>query len=144
MENDPRPRHYHDHDAWEDDSDPEEADIDEHFPHHATYMETPRSPHRNDRARQAPPMGGNGAHDDVFRNFHDMLGNFMGPNLRAAQTGRSGPETLFGGPGWTGRTFRFGGNGNGPTVTGGSFTFTGRVGGAPRAAGQVPARDPFE
>jgi E3 ubiquitin-protein ligase RNF115/126 len=61
--------------------------------------------------------------DNVMRNFQDMIGTLMGPQLRQGLPGRSGPDTLFNGPPQFTSGFRMGGNG-GPTIMGGRVTFT--------------------
>ncbi|CAD6443575.1 5dc06aef-1085-420f-9dbc-2f1c63fa7372 [Sclerotinia trifoliorum] len=132
------------HNPWADDSDPEEADIEEHITHgpHGSIMisQTIRStrpvPFGGNfntitgemRRRRSP--GGGGGDDDTMRDFQSMLGNLMGPNLRSSRTGRSGNDDLF--PraeefhtGGGGAGFGMGG-GRGPHTVGGRYTFEGR------------------
>ncbi|RDW79586.1 hypothetical protein BP6252_04224 [Coleophoma cylindrospora] len=107
------------------DSDPDEADIEEHItrgPHGVFIQRTIRS---GGRPQRQP-----GAQDDpahLINDFQTMIGNLMGPNLRMGQVGRSGPDSIFpplsgGGP-IRGGGFRLGGE-TGPRVVGGRYTFT--------------------
>ncbi|KAH7313088.1 hypothetical protein BKA65DRAFT_412168, partial [Rhexocercosporidium sp. MPI-PUGE-AT-0058] len=115
------------------DSDPEEADIEEHITHgpggsvlfsRTVRTSTPRSAFGNSPRRRGEPH--NDDPDYVMRDFQNMIGNLMGPQFRPGQAGRSGSNTLFTqGNGFGGQTFRVGGDGNGPTVVGGRFTFGG-------------------
>jgi E3 ubiquitin-protein ligase RNF115/126 len=163
-ESDPRPdlntpptppddfRSLHNHNPWGDsDSDPEEADIEEHItrgpggsvlisrtirtstPHGA--FRTGRR-HRSHSPRDDP--------ENTLRDFQQMLGNLMGPGLRQGQPGRSGPDTLFT-QGPFGGGFRIGGGGGpGPHIVGGRFTYTtGRL--RPRDAdGAQPGAPPVD
>ncbi|KAH6717227.1 hypothetical protein BKA61DRAFT_478299, partial [Leptodontidium sp. MPI-SDFR-AT-0119] len=116
------------------DSDPEEADIEEHITHgpggsvlfsRTVRTSTPRSPFGNPPPRRNRVLR-NEDPDYVIHDFQDMIGNLMGPQFRPGQAGRSGSNTLFTqGNGFGGQTFRVGGDGNGPTVVGGRFTFGG-------------------
>ncbi|KAH7384843.1 hypothetical protein BKA64DRAFT_151328 [Cadophora sp. MPI-SDFR-AT-0126] len=141
-ESDPRPERGYGHppnnsrNPIEIDSDPDEADIEEHITHgpggsllfsRTVRTSSPRSPFGMPPRRRGDP------HDEdpdfVMRDFHNLLGNIMGPQFRPGQAGRSGANTLFTQEnGFGGQTFRVGGDGNGPTIVGGRFTF----GGAPR------------
>lgn len=114
------------------DTDPEEADIEEHVTHgpggSVFFSQTIRSsrppnipfgtrPRRRDQFPEEDP-------DHVMTDFQNMLGTLMGPALRPGQTGRSGPDTLF-----TQNHTAFGPNTfhtttRGPNVVGGRFTFT--------------------
>jgi len=119
------------HNPWGDgdNSDPEEADIEEHITHgpggsmlfsRTIRTSTPRGTFGNRRRREPIP------HDDpdhVMRDFQTIIGNLMGPGFRPGQPGRSGPDTLFT-QGPYGSGFRLGGNGPGPAIVGGRFTFT--------------------
>ncbi|KAL5331352.1 hypothetical protein ACEPPN_000882 [Leptodophora sp. 'Broadleaf-Isolate-01'] len=74
------------------------------------------------------PRGEGDPHDEdldfVMRDFHSILGSIMGSQFRLGQAGRSGANTLFTQDnGFDGQTFRVGGDGNGPTIVGGRFTF---------------------
>lgn len=122
----------HDHNPWgngDDDSDPEEADIEEHitrgpggsmlFSRTIRTTSTPWGAYGGRRLRDPMPRDDP---DNVMRDFQTMIGNLMGPGFRAGPPGRSGPDTLFTqGPHVSG--FRLGGNG-GPQIVGGRFTFT--------------------
>ncbi|KAH9203488.1 hypothetical protein DL95DRAFT_472338 [Leptodontidium sp. 2 PMI_412] len=124
------------------DSDPEEADIEEHITHgpggsvlfsRTVRTSSPRSPFGMPPRRRGEP------HDEdpdfVMRDFHIILGNIMGPQFRPGQAGRSGANTLFTQDnGFGGQTFRVGGDGNGPTIVGGLFTFGGPPPRQPRGA----------
>merc|ERR1711939_1271892 len=115
------------------DSDPEEADIEEHITHgpggSVLFSGTIRTSSPRDPFRMPPRRRGNPHDEDpdfVMRDFHNMLGNIMGPQFRPGQAGRSGANTLFTQDnGFGGQTFRVGGDGNGPTIVGGRFTFGG-------------------
>lgn len=115
------------------DSDPEEADIEEHITHgpggSVLFSRTIRTSSPRDPFRMPPRRRGNPHDEDpdfVMRDFHNMLGNIMGPQFRPGQAGRSGANTLFTQDnGFGGQTFRVGGDGNGPTIVGGRFTFGG-------------------
>ncbi|KAI0013083.1 hypothetical protein F4779DRAFT_475932 [Xylariaceae sp. FL0662B] len=81
-----RLRHFHD-----DDSDPDEADIEEHitegpggFYARRTVF---RSPERRSPGNRTRPDNG----EDIIRRFTEMLGEMGGPVM----VGRSGPDTLF-------------------------------------------------
>ncbi len=142
-ENDPRPqqrdrpatppelRSLRNHNPWGDaDSDPEEADIEEHITHgpggSVLFSRTVRSSSRGtfgsnrtrpDRRERDP------FREDpnfVMRDFQTMIGNLIGPGFQPGQAGRSGPDTLFNqGP----FGYRPPGAGS-PPVVGGRFTFT--------------------
>jgi len=115
----------------QDDSDPEEADIEEHISHgpggSVTFSRVVRSSGptfstftgrrpRNSRQENNGP-------DHVIRDFQNMIAGITGPGFVPGRAGRSGPETLFtqnpqGG-------FAFGApRSAGPAVVGGRFTFT--------------------
>ena len=139
------------HNPWGDngqDSDPEEADIEEHVQHGPNGIVFTHT------VRRSTPLYGNGRRNnrpetntpDVMRNFQTMLGNLMGPQYQPGQAGRSGPDTLFSPfpPNFQGGGFQMGGGeGQGPRIVGGRFTFT--TGGQTRDAGG-PERlgPPFE
>jgi len=143
-ESDPRPMHnnpptppgFHslrNHNPWPD-SDPEEADIEEHItrgPGGSVFISQtirssgPRVAEGNRRAR-GPQEPDNP--NEVMRDFQQMLGTLMGPGFRQGQAGRSGPDDLFppNGP-FGGGAFRLGGGGfggSGPAVVGGRITYT--------------------
>jgi E3 ubiquitin-protein ligase RNF115/126 len=171
-ESDPRPasepenHDHHDfdrlqhHNPWETtDSDPDEADIDEHItgfhgPHggpRVTYFSrTIRS--RGDGRDAENGEGDEQNPDVVMTDFHNMLSGLIGPGFRAGQSGRSGPETLFTGGPFTagGGNFQsFGGRTTGGRVMGARYTFTTNVptqgGSAERGEGQgddISAYDP--
>ncbi|TGO64866.1 hypothetical protein BCON_0005g00640 [Botryotinia convoluta] len=129
------------HNPWADDSDPEEADIEEHITHgpngsiliSQTIRTSGPGPFEANRIinrrRRAP--GGDGGDDDTMRDFQSMLGNLLGPNLREARTGRSGHDDLFPRAG----EFHTGGGGvgtgiggrQGPRIVGGRYTFEGTL-----------------
>jgi E3 ubiquitin-protein ligase RNF115/126 len=155
-ESDPRPivepppspphgfRDLHDHNPWDGDadSDPEEADIEEHITHgpggsvlfsRTIRTSTPGGPFRNRRRRDPMPDD----LDPTMRNFQEMIGSLMGPGFRPGQAGRSGPDTLFTQGPFGGTGFRIGGNGPGPALVGGRFTFTSTGG----AGGRLRPRD---
>ena len=158
-ESDPRPgMHipdtppgYHqlfDHNPWDEDdnSDPEEADIEEHITHgpggsvfvrQTIRASTPRDgSSRRDRPDPNDPTY-------VMRDFQNMLGTLMGPGFRAGRPGRSGPEDLYGNrhP-FSATGFRMGGSGT-PHVVGGRFTFTtGNL--RPRTDGPLTGGPPVE
>ncbi|RDL35751.1 uncharacterized protein BP5553_06363 [Venustampulla echinocandica] len=126
----PPPHPLHNHNPWAgSDSDPEDADIEEHVTHgpggSIFFTQTIRTsrPHgtsgnqgRRDAASQGDP-------DNVMAGFQNMLGSLMGPDFRAGQAGRSGPETLYPQNTFGGGGIRIGGD-SGPRITGGRFTFT--------------------
>jgi len=138
-DSDPRPTHHapptppefqslRNHNPWPD-SDPEEADIEEHItrgPGGSVFIsQTIRStgPPRAGRYRRPGGPQGPDNPNGVMRDFQQVLGTLMGPGLRQGQTGRSGaddlyPHSPFGGG------FRLGGAGPGPAVVGGRFTYT--------------------
>ncbi|KAF5874409.1 putative mitochondrial membrane fission protein [Botrytis fragariae] len=129
------------HNPWADDSDPEEADIEEHITHgpngsiliSQTIRTSGPGPFEANRIinrrRRAP--GGDGGDDDTMLDFQSMLGNLLGPNLREARTGRSGHDDLFPRAG----EFHTGGGGVGtgiggrqaPRIVGGRYTFEGTL-----------------
>ncbi|PQE31393.1 RING finger protein [Rutstroemia sp. NJR-2017a WRK4] len=124
------------HNPWAaaDESDPDEADIEEHItrgPGGSIYIsQTIRSNGPLGRpftTRRRRNQDGDGGEDDIMRDFHSILGGLMGPTLRGGPPGRSGPDTLFqgGSPG-----FRFTGGvggGPGPAIANSRVTFTGRL-----------------
>jgi E3 ubiquitin-protein ligase RNF115/126 len=137
-ESDPRPgrdelptppdfRDLHRHNPWQyTDSDPEEADIEEHISHSprgSVYIsQTIRSsrPPRialGTRPRRRPDEDPN----HVMADFQTMINSLMGPGVRPGQTGRSGADTLFSQGQFGGNTFH---TTRGPNVVGGRFTFT--------------------
>ncbi|KAI1074985.1 hypothetical protein F5B20DRAFT_585818 [Whalleya microplaca] len=140
-----RRRLRHLHQEFQYDSDPDEADIEEHihrgpeglYARRRVY----RSPNSEDRSRTRPDSS-----EDIIRRFTEMLGEIGGP------VGRSGPDTLFSnnsqphvryqrisGPGYTGSfgTFSITTSGPGPGM--------GRSpnAGSPGARGGSP-EDPFQ
>ncbi|TVY16046.1 putative RING finger protein, partial [Lachnellula arida] len=142
-ESDPRPGHdeepetppdfrdLHRHNPWQPngtDSDPEEADIEEHVQHgpggSVFISQTIRSsrPPRvafgtRPSRRNAHPQDGP---DPVITDFQNMVNSMMGPTVRQGQTGRSGADTLFSQGQFGGNTFQ---TARGPNVVGGRFTF---------------------
>lgn len=149
-ESDPRPTHntspsppsppdynsLRDHNPWPD-SDPEEADIEEHITHgpggsvfiSQTIRSRPRV-HTSRRVNRSPRPD---TPNEVMRDFQQMLGTLMGPGIRQGQAGRSGPNDLFPASPFGGG-FRLGGGGPGPHVVGGRFTYTTGPGLRPRNA----------
>ena len=127
-------RDLRDHNPWgdSDDSDPEEADIEEHISHgpggSIFISQTIRS---NIRPRASGPRRGSsgGPHagdpNDVMRDFQSMLGSLMGPGFRPGPSGRSGQDDLFP-PAPMGFPLGAVGSagGSGPVVGGGRFTYT--------------------
>ncbi|KAF7931759.1 uncharacterized protein EAE98_004495 [Botrytis deweyae] len=129
------------HNPWADDSDPEEADIEEHITHgpngsiliSQTIRTSGPGPFEANRIinRRRRAAGGDGGDDDTMRDFQSMLGNLLGPNLREARTGRSGHDDLFPRAG----EFHTGGGGvgtgigarQGPRIVGGRYTFEGTL-----------------
>lgn len=110
-----------------DDSDPEEADIEEHISHgpngSITFQRVIRSSGPRVStfgARRSDATHDHNNPDDVMR---ELLTGIAGPGFAPGRTGRSGPDTLFtqnpqGG-------FAFGTpRSAGPAVVGGRFTFT--------------------
>jgi E3 ubiquitin-protein ligase RNF115/126 len=141
-ESDPRPninlpptppgfRSLHNHNPWaDDDSDPEEADIEEHVTHgpggsvfirQTIRSSGTRDPFGRQRRRNQPDPNNP---DFVVRDFQNMLGNLMGPGFRAGRAGRSGPDDLFPHAPFPPAGFRLGGDGSGPRIMGGRFTYT--------------------
>ncbi|TVY46505.1 putative RING finger protein [Lachnellula occidentalis] len=142
-ESDPRPGHDEEpepppdfrdiqrHNPWQHDaadSDPEEADIEEHVQHgpggSVFISQTIRSsrPPRvafgtRPSRRNARPQDGP---DPVIADFQNMVNSMMGPTVRQGQTGRSGADTLFSQGQFGGNTFQ---TSRGPNVVGGRFTF---------------------
>ena len=132
----PQPlRDLRNHNPWDSDSDPEEADIEEHITHgpggSVFISQTIRSSNTRHPfgGRRRRAQGGFDNEDEVMRNFQTMLGSLMGPAIRAGPPGRSGPDTLFqSGPFGMGLRDQQGlGAGPGPTVIGGRFSYTGRL-----------------
>ncbi|KAF4635871.1 hypothetical protein G7Y89_g2208 [Cudoniella acicularis] len=145
-ESDPRPiadeppppnrnfRDLHHHNPFggmDDDSDPEEADIEEHITHgpggsmffsQTIRTSRPRSTSDLSSSRRRVPRHDA---DAVMANFHNSMGSLMSvAGFRPGQAGRSGPDTLFNERGF-GRNFQtFGSTNGGPSVVGGRFTFT--------------------
>jgi E3 ubiquitin-protein ligase RNF115/126 len=129
-----------DHNPWLDDDvpDPDEGDVEEYITHgpggRTTFFSQtfttrgPRGPAGNPRNRR-PPIDPNDP-ANVIRDFHSMIGQFMGPNLRQGRAGRSGPDALF--PRGEPEPFRrahFGGrmasgSMDGPHIVGHRFTWT--------------------
>lgn len=130
-----------DHNPWADDSDPEEADIEEHVTHGpngsilisqtirttAPFGGGGRINTGAQRRRRAP--AGDRGDDDTIRDFQNMLGNLLGPNIRPGRAGRSGHDDLFPRAG----EFHTGGGGmgagmgggQGTRIVGGRYTFEG-------------------
>lgn len=144
---DPHPLHRHNPWPSLDVPDPEEGDVEdfiEHTPSGRTHYFSQRF------TTHGTPRGAGGDHGrhaadpndpaNVMRDFQTMIGQFMGPELRQGQAGRSGPEALFPRPEPEPfRRGRFGGgmvigatstNGGTPII-GHRFMFT--TGGRPRA-----------
>lgn len=145
----------HDHNPWLDDDDnddddvpdPDEGDVEEYITHgpggRTTFFSQtfttrgPRRPAGNPRDRR-PPVDPDPA--NVIRDFHSMVGQFLGPNLRQGRAGRSGPEALF--PRGEPEPFRrthfggrmIGGSMDGPHIVGHRFTWT--------TGGRQPRGDP--
>lgn len=118
----PPPDLFH-HNPWADgDSDPEEADIEEHITHgprgtvmiSRTYRSSPRLETRRQRG-----LRGSDHPEVVMNDFQNMLGNLMGPGFRQGPAGRSGRAELFPPLGGLGQ-----GSSSSPRVLGGSLTFT--------------------
>ncbi|KAJ5052370.1 uncharacterized protein L3040_002121 [Drepanopeziza brunnea f. sp. 'multigermtubi'] len=149
-ESDPRPEHYGQpppvdggwggrHNPVEIDSDPEEADIEEHVTHgpggSVMFSRTYRSTAPGPRfiATHIRRTGQDDNPDPIMRNFQDLIGSFMGPDFRPGPAGRSGVNTLFPQPPDFGSGFRGGNNGPGPAIVGGHYTFVNGnlVGGEP-------------
>jgi E3 ubiquitin-protein ligase RNF115/126 len=138
------------HNPWETtDSDPDEADIDEHItgirgPHGGPRVAYFSRTIRSRGAGQDGPLGGDGEEhnpDAVMGDFHNMLTGMIGPAFQAGQSGRSGPDTLFtGGPfnSGGGNVQTFGGRTTSGHVMGARYTFTTNVtgGSAERREGQ--------
>ncbi|QSZ33573.1 hypothetical protein DSL72_005141 [Monilinia vaccinii-corymbosi] len=124
-------RDLHDHNPWADDSDPEEADIEEHITHgpggSILFSQTIRTggigafggATNGGRRRRSP--GGDEGEDETMRDFHSIIGNILGPNMRGGRVGRSGHDDLFPRAG----EFHMGG-GPGPAIVGERYTFEGR------------------
>ncbi|KAG4024961.1 hypothetical protein MFRU_076g00080 [Monilinia fructicola] len=124
-------RDLHHHNPWADDSDPEEADIEEHITHGPNgsilISQTIRTGGlgafggaiNGGRRRRSPD--GDGGEDDTMRDFHSMLGNLLGPNTRGTRVGPSDHDDFFPRAG----EFHMGG-GPGPAIVGGRYTFEGR------------------
>jgi E3 ubiquitin-protein ligase RNF115/126 len=120
------------HNPWAaaDESDPDEADIEEHItrgPGGSIYISQTIRSNGPFTTRRRRNQDGDGGEDEIMRDFHSMLGGLMGPTLRGGPSGRSGPDTLFqgGSPG-----FRFTGGvggGPGPAIANSRVTFTGRL-----------------
>ncbi|TVY81569.1 putative RING finger protein [Lachnellula suecica] len=163
-ESDPRPgrdepvtppdlRELRRHNPWShpngSDSDPEEADIEEHVSHgpggSVIFSQTIRSSGPTVPFGTRPPQHTHGRRfpeddpDHVMADFHSMLGSMMGPGLRPGQTGRSNGEQMFARNPFGESTFQT--TTRGPNVVGGRFTFT--TGVRPRDAnGAQPGGQP--
>ncbi|KAH8656146.1 hypothetical protein BGZ60DRAFT_532463 [Tricladium varicosporioides] len=143
LESDPRPvrqdeipppdfHSLHGHNPWDtvgNDSDPEEADIEEHITRgpggSMFFSRTIRSGPRGTSGdgssqRRAPPNDT----DAVMANFQNMVGSLMGPDFRPGQAGRSGPDTLFNDHPYRSGFQSFGSANGGPSMIGGRFTFS--------------------
>jgi len=93
--------HIHNHDPWRtgDVPDPDESDLEEHITQN--HLGGPVVIRHFSRTFPAP--GGMGRRSpnphtdpsDIMRDFHQMIGTMMGPQLRMGQAGRSGPEALY-------------------------------------------------
>ena len=144
------------HNPWETtDSDPDEADIDEHI----TGLHGPGGGPRVTYFSRTIRSGGNGrgeehrngdeeAPDEVMANFQSMLGGLMGPAFEAGQSGRSGQDTLFNGgpfnagPAGGGNYHSFGGRTANGHVMGARYTFTTNAGhGGPAQAREGQGND---
>ncbi|KAK6585119.1 hypothetical protein PZA11_001846 [Diplocarpon coronariae] len=137
------------------DSDPEEADIEEHIAHgpggSMLFSRTIRTTTNGSRSmpRYATRHSAVEDPDRVMRDFQNMIGNLMGSEFRPGQAGRSNSNTLFNQGPFGAGGFRGANNGHGPVVAGGHFTFVngGLVGGPlrPRDAGRPqPAEGPID
>ncbi|KAI9054966.1 hypothetical protein LZ554_002109 [Drepanopeziza brunnea f. sp. 'monogermtubi'] len=117
-------RNPHEIDSDETDSDPEEADIEEHVTRgpggsvmfSRTYRSTGPGPRIT--ATHFRTTGQDDNPDHIMRNFHEMIGSFMGPDFQPGQAGRSGVNTLFPQPLDFGGGFRGGQNGQYTFVNG--------------------------
>ncbi|PBP27127.1 mitochondria fission 1 protein [Diplocarpon rosae] len=112
------------------DSDPEEADIEEHVTHgpggSMLFSRTIRTTTNGSlpRPRYASRYSPNPDPDRVMRDFQNMIGNLMGSEFRPGQAGRSNSNTLFNqGPVGGGNLHSGPNGGHGPAVAGGHFTF---------------------
>ncbi|KAI1163275.1 hypothetical protein F5B18DRAFT_323998 [Nemania serpens] len=130
-------------------SDPEEANIEEHHFHGPGGLFGQRTIHRSPEASPYSQRTrvGPGSSEDIIRRFTEMIGDLGGPGM----VGHSGPDTLFhddhpGGPRVTyHRTFR------GPGFAGGMSSFTITTGPSTRRPRASPgpespfgADDPFQ
>ncbi|KAK2630581.1 hypothetical protein QTJ16_001401 [Diplocarpon rosae] len=112
------------------DSDPEEADIEEHVTHgpggSMLFSRTIRTSTNGSLPRPRHPSRYSPSEDPdrVMRDFQNMIGNLMGSEFRPGQAGRSSSNTLFNqGPVGGGNLYSGANGGYGPAVTGGHFTF---------------------
>lgn len=121
-----------------DSSDPDEMLIEEHVPrtprgHGRRPSSSTRRPEASEATQRRPgvPLGANQNQDETIRSFEEMLGGLMGPTYRSGQTGRSTSNTLYNEPGWSGRTWQWGGDSSRPSARGGTFSFSVGTGPAP-------------
>ncbi|RAL64330.1 hypothetical protein DID88_002221 [Monilinia fructigena] len=127
-------RDLHNHNPWADDSDPEEADIEEpitHGPNGSILIsQTIRTGGLGafggaiNGGRRGRSPDGDGGEDDTMRGFHSAIGGLLRLSMRGARAGRSEHDDLFPRAG----EFHMGG-GPGPAIVGDLYTFEGR--GAP-------------
>lgn len=125
------------HNPVEIDSDPEEADIEEHVTRGPrgsvvftrTFRSTAPRPVFRTHPRRGRDLDDNS--DPIMRDFQAMIGNLVGPEFRPGQAGRSGANTLFDQGSPSGGGLR--GGGSGPAVVSGHYTFVNGnlVGGEP-------------
>lgn len=129
-ESDPRPRprmptppevsnlrQHYPFQPYADDSDPDEADIDEHIRHTPSGYHFSRTTHSHSPLREAQDRRRAGPEEDVMGNFQSMIANLMGPQFAQAGQGGHGRSGMH--------TFTFGGGpGGGPHVTGTRWTFS--------------------
>lgn len=127
-------------DLYENDSDPEEADIEEHITHgpqgSMTFTQVRRSGGmRNPGVRAGAEVNP----ENIMRDFQNMIGSLVG---QPGPTGRSGQGGLFG-PGGHQFEAQLPGGGR---VIGGQYTFTSggaNASGEGRQPGNQPNPDPF-
>jgi len=135
-QSDPRPRprlptppevsnlrqHYPFH-PYADDSDPEEADIDEHIRHTPDGYTFSRTTHSQTPLREAQDRRRGMPEDenetDVMGSFQSMIANMMGPHIgQPPQRGQGGQ------PRSGTHTFSFGTVGGGPNASGATWSFS--------------------
>lgn len=149
-------RDLNNHNPWADDSDPDEADIEEHVTHGSNgsilisqTMRTgglgPFGRRMNESRRRRSP-GSDEGEDNTMRDFHAMIGNLMAPNLRGGRGARSPHDEFFPRAG----EFHMGGGPGQPAIMGARYTFEGRLENdrlgprdatGPQAQGGAPVED---